>query len=65
MVMSILFSAPCLFYFVAKLLFCMMDLACKQLYNYYTALYMLGPPDSPTSVTYNELVVIVSSVELQ
>ena len=26
---------------------------------------MLGPPDSPTSVTYNEFVVIVSSVELQ
>ena len=26
---------------------------------------LLGPPDSPTSVTYNELVVIVSSVELQ
>ena len=24
-----------------------------------------GPPDSPTNVTYNELVVIVSSVELQ
>ena len=36
--------------------------------TYYTRVYnvhVTGPPDPPTSVSYNELVVIVSSVELQ
>ena len=42
------------------------SVVCKTPFNNnVTAVYMLGPPDSPTSVSYNELVVIVSSVELQ